>query len=107
MRTQENKMKFEIFDETPWPEDQLVPLEVSKGTLILLHGLLPHRSFENRSTRSRQAYTLHLMKQTAQYPADNWLQRSATPTGFYPHKGTKSKKINPSFCDLCVLIAGS
>lgn len=82
LRAPENKMKFEIFDETPWPEDQLVPLEVSKGSLILLHGLLPHRSFENRSTRSRQAYTLHLMKQTAQYPADNWLQRNAPPTGF-------------------------
>ena len=81
LRAPENKMKFEIFDETPWPEDQLVPLEVSKGSLILLHGLLPHRSFENRSTRSRQAYTLHLIKQTAKYPADNWLQRSAPPTG--------------------------
>ena len=26
-------MKFEIFDAEPWPEDQLVPLEVSKGSL--------------------------------------------------------------------------
>ncbi|HYV09451.1 MAG TPA: phytanoyl-CoA dioxygenase family protein [Pyrinomonadaceae bacterium] len=75
VRTAEDKMKFEIFDETPWPEDELVPLEVSKGSLILLHGLLPHRSFENRSTRSRHAYTLHLIKATANYPADNWLQR--------------------------------
>ena len=72
----EGGMKFEIFDETPWPEDQLVPLEVSKGSLILLHGLLPHRSFENRSTRSRHAYTLHLLGATATYPTDNWLQRS-------------------------------
>ena len=75
VRTAEDKMKFEIFDETPWPEDQLVPLEVSKGSLILLHGLLPHRSLENRSSRSRHAYTLHLIKATANYPADNWLQR--------------------------------
>lgn len=71
-------MKFEIFDEEPWPEDQLVPLEVSKGSLILLHGLLPHRSFENRSSRSRHAYTLHLISAGAKYPADNWLQRSST-----------------------------
>ena len=71
-------MKFEIFDEEPWPEDQLVPLEVSKGSLILLHGLLPHRSFENKSSRSRHAYTLHLISAGAQYPADNWLQRSST-----------------------------
>jgi phytanoyl-CoA hydroxylase len=76
VRTAGDKMKFEIFDETPWPEDQLVPLEVSKGSLILLHGLLPHRSFENKSARSRHAYTLHLIKASAKYPADNWLQRS-------------------------------
>ncbi len=78
VRAPEGGMKFEVFDETPWPEDQLVPLEVSKGSLILLHGLLPHRSFENRSTRSRHAYTLHLIGATAQYPEDNWLQRSTT-----------------------------
>jgi phytanoyl-CoA hydroxylase len=71
-------MKFEIFNTELWPEDQLVPLEVSKGSLILLHGLLPHRSFENTSARSRHAYTLHLMSPNAEYPADNWLQRSPT-----------------------------
>ena len=70
-------MKFEIFDTKPWPEDRLEPLEVSKGSLILLHGLLPHRSFENRSTRSRHAYTLHLMGSRAKYPEDNWLQRAS------------------------------
>ena len=69
-------MKFDVFDAEPWPEDKLVPLEVSKGSLILLNGLLPHRSFENRSPRSRHAYTLHLIGAGANYPADNWLQRS-------------------------------
>jgi phytanoyl-CoA hydroxylase len=82
MRTAEDKMKFEIFDETPWPEDQLVPLEVSKGSLILLHGLLPHRSFENRSTLSRHAYTLHLIQANAYYPRENWLQRNVPLSGF-------------------------
>ena len=82
VRTPEKKMKFEVLDETPWPEDQLVPLEVSKGSLILLHGLLPHRSFENKSSRSRHAYTLHLIGATAKYPEDNWLQRSMPLRGF-------------------------
>jgi len=82
VRAPGDKMRFEIFDETPWPEDQLVPLEVSKGSLILLHGLLPHRSFENRSTRSRHAYTLHLIGANARYPKDNWLQRSTPPSSF-------------------------
>jgi len=75
-RAQNGGMEFEIYDEEPWPEDELVPLEVSKGSLILLDGLLPHCSFENRSPRSRHAYTLHLIHSEAKYPADNWLQRT-------------------------------
>jgi phytanoyl-CoA hydroxylase len=70
------RMKFEVYDNEPWPTDGLVPLEVPKGTLIVLHGLLPHCSFENHSPRSRHAYTLHLLGVHANYPADNWLQRS-------------------------------
>ena len=68
-------MKFEIFDADPWDEKALVPLEVKKGSLILLNGLLPHRSFENKSAKSRHAYTLHLIHEDAKYPAENWLQR--------------------------------
>jgi phytanoyl-CoA hydroxylase len=75
LRTHEGRMEFEVYDTTPWPESELVPLEVSKGSLILLHGLLPHRSFENRSPRSRHAYTLHLIGAEAKYPSENWLQR--------------------------------
>jgi phytanoyl-CoA hydroxylase len=67
---------FETFDESAWPIDHLVPLEVRKGTLIVLHGLLPHMSLTNRSPRSRHAYTLHLIESDCHYPADNWLQRS-------------------------------
>ncbi|HYJ45260.1 MAG TPA: phytanoyl-CoA dioxygenase family protein, partial [Pyrinomonadaceae bacterium] len=59
-----------------WPLDKLVPLEVKKGALIILHGLLPHLSLTNRSPRSRHAYTLHLIDGRCIYPANNWLQRS-------------------------------
>jgi len=69
-------MEFQTFDAEPWPEEELVPLEVKKGSLILLHGLLPHRSLENKSSKSRHAYTLHLIGGDAKYSADNWLQRS-------------------------------
>ena len=72
----DGRMAFEIYDPDPWPENELLPLEVPEGTLILLNGLLPHRSFENRSPRSRHAYTLHLIHAEARYPAGNWLQRS-------------------------------
>ena len=85
VRSREGGMRFEIYDKEPWPENELVPLEVKKGSLILLHGLLPHRSFENRSPQSRHAYTLHLIHTGANYPSDNWLQRSETIPlrGFY------------------------
>jgi phytanoyl-CoA hydroxylase len=69
-------MEFQIFDETEWPEEDLIPLEVTKGSLIILHGLLPHRSLENRSANSRHAYTLHVIGGDCFYPEDNWLQRS-------------------------------
>lgn len=61
----------------PGPGGPLVPLEVAAGTLIALHGRLPHWSGPNRSARSRQAYSLHVIDGTATYPDDNWLQRDA------------------------------
>lgn len=67
--------RFVEADETPWPEERWVPLPAEKGTLILLHGLLPHRSAPNRSDRSRLAYTLHVVDGRAAYLPDNWLQR--------------------------------
>jgi phytanoyl-CoA hydroxylase len=69
-------MRFDVFDDFSWSENELVPLEVRKGSLILLHGLLPHKSYENKSAQSRHAYTLHVISGRAHYPADNWLQRS-------------------------------
>jgi len=69
--------RFEVFDDSVWPEDKARPLEVEKGTVIVLHGLLPHLSRENRSASSRHAYTLHVIDASSDYPEDNWLRRSA------------------------------
>jgi phytanoyl-CoA hydroxylase len=68
---------FEVLDATPLPTPpgDLVPLEVTAGTLVVLHGLLPHWSDVNRSPRSRHAYSLHCIDAAADYPAWNWLQR--------------------------------
>jgi phytanoyl-CoA hydroxylase len=71
-------MKFINLDTKEWAMDGLVPLEVSQGTLILLHGLLPHLSRQNTSPRSRHAYTLHVISGDVDYPDDNWLQRGPT-----------------------------
>lgn len=75
-RSANGDMEFRTLSSEPWPEDMLIPLEVKKGSLIVLDGLLPHRSLENRSHKSRHAYTLHLISADANYPSDNWLQRS-------------------------------
>lgn len=64
-----------VIDDTPYPHDGWVPLEASPGTLIALHGTLPHRSEPNTSTDPRLAFTLHCIEAGADYPADNWLQR--------------------------------
>jgi phytanoyl-CoA hydroxylase len=69
-------MNFEVFDSNPWAEEHLVPLEVRKGSLIILNGLLPHKSLANRSSKSRHAYSLHVINSNSGYPKDNWLQRS-------------------------------
>ena len=73
----ERGTRFETFDNSPWPEENLQPLEVEKGSLIVLDPLLPHLSRENKSAKSRQAYTLHVIDASSKYPASNWLQRSA------------------------------
>lgn len=72
---QAQRMITQVLDPTPWPLEQMVPLEVQEGALVLLHGLLPHMSHENRSPRPRPAYALHLIDGACSYPADNWLRR--------------------------------
>ena len=69
----------ETLDATPWPDTAPVALEARRGTLVVLHGLLPHASAPNRSARPRHAYALHLIDGRAEYPADNWLQRPDLP----------------------------
>jgi len=68
---------FEHLAEVEVPAQGWVPLEAAAGTVVLLHGLLPHRSSPNTSPRSRAAYSLHLVEAGARYPEDNWLQRPA------------------------------
>lgn len=71
--------EFEQLSDLPWPVPggpDMVPIEAKAGTLVLLHGLLPHWSDVNRSSRSRHAYTVHVIDGAASYPDENWLQRS-------------------------------
>jgi phytanoyl-CoA hydroxylase len=66
----------EALDATPWPSgDDVRPLEVKAGTLVVFDGLLPHASAPNRSAQSRLAYSLHIVSGRAAWSPLNWLQR--------------------------------
>jgi len=74
-RGADGKLVTETIDDTPWPEEQKVPCEASAGTLVIFDGRAPHLSAANRSSKSRHAYTLHVIDRQCHYPESNWLQR--------------------------------
>jgi phytanoyl-CoA hydroxylase len=69
-------VRMDRLDHAPFPAEGEVPLEAPQGALIVLHGLLPHRSGPNASPHSRHAFSLHAIDGACAYPADNWLQRA-------------------------------
>ena len=73
-----NKMTMLSLNDEPFEKTD-TPLEVNKGSLVLLHGRLPHYSCENTSEKSRHAYTFHVIDGNSKYPKDNWLQRKYLP----------------------------
>ncbi len=83
VRAADRTTHFDTLDATPWDATQLVPLEVAKGSLIVLDGLVPHMSRANDSDTSRHAYTLHVVSGHGRYPDTNWLQRNTPPRGFW------------------------
>ena len=74
LRSKGGEMKFEVLDDSEWQEQELKVLEVVAGTMIILHGQLPHYSAANKSKQSRQAFSVHLVDSKCHYPKDNWLQ---------------------------------
>ena len=73
-KRENNKMTIEELSKEPFPETDTF-VEVKKGSLVLLHGRLPHYSCENKSDKSRHAYTLHVIEGRSKYSDYNWLQR--------------------------------
>ena len=78
VRNESGGTQFEVFDDSPWQDDLAIPIEAPAGTLVILHGLLPHLSYANRSPKSRHAFTLHVIDRACDYPADNWLRRESS-----------------------------
>eukprot|EP00850_Spirogloea_muscicola_P007127 SM000035S13107 [mRNA] locus=s35:389112:391869:- [translate_table: standard] len=55
---------------------KFIPVEVKAGSLMLLHGALVHTSYENKSPKSRHAYSVHIVESNnCTYAAENWLHR--------------------------------
>lgn len=82
-RKEEGGTEMLTLDPEEFSLEGMIPLEVKKGTCIVLHGLLPHYSKPNTSGRSRQAYSIHTINKHVNYPADNWLRRDVGEmTGF-------------------------
>ncbi len=76
--------RLEKLDASPWPAPgDAEAVEVGAGTLVVMHGLLPHYSAPNRSPASRHAYTLHFVDGRTRYCPSNWLQRGPS----FPARG--------------------
>ena len=75
-----NKTEMIELSNEPFPETDTF-VEVKKGSLVLLHGRLPHYSCENKSSKSRHAYTLHAIEGKSKYLDYNWLQRKNLKNG--------------------------
>ncbi len=74
-RLDDGTSRTDVLSDEPFDEDRKVAAEVSAGTLVIFDGRAPHMSGENRSAKSRHAYSLHVIDRRCHYPADNWLQR--------------------------------
>lgn len=72
-----NEEELVIYNKpTPiYPQDLFTPCPVKKGSLVVIHGLVIHRSELNQSDKSRFAYTFHVMEtDNVKYSSENWLQ---------------------------------
>ncbi len=65
----------ETLNKKDWVDGQKYPLCAKKGSIILFHGSLAHKSSKNTSNLSRNAYVLHFFSRNTEYCKDNWLQR--------------------------------
>lgn len=68
-------------EEPSVSSDRFIPVPVKKGSMVVIHGEVVHKSGENTSSRSRNIYTFHFYDAgTSGWSKDNWLQ----PTEEHP-----------------------
>jgi phytanoyl-CoA hydroxylase len=67
-----------------YEQKDFVSIEMKAGSLIAIHGDLIHQSFENLSSKSRHAYSLHVVESDGcKWAKDNWIQRAKMPEPLY------------------------
>ena len=70
------KGELRTLSDMPWPTGSgAIPVEVPAGSVVVFSDRLPHYSAQNRSERSRQAFTLHCADAGSRWSERNWLQR--------------------------------
>lgn len=58
-----------------YPISNFTSVPIKKGSCILIHSQVVHRSEPNRSDKSRHAYTFHVIEtKNTKYSEQNWLQ---------------------------------
>ncbi|KAK7849376.1 phytanoyl-coa dioxygenase [Quercus suber] len=67
-----------------YDQKDFVPIEVKAGSMVVIHGDLIHQSFENQSSKSRHAYSLHVVDTDGcKWAPDNWIRRKVEPEPLY------------------------
>lgn len=67
--------------KSPTYEDsKFIASPVKKGTLVLIHGEVVHKSEHNYSDKSREIYSFHMYDGTSDYAKENWLQPTEANT---------------------------
>lgn len=69
-------IELKIKGEDPLFEpSKFVPVPVKKGSMVVIHGEVVHKSEENRSSRSRNIFTFHFYDAgMSEWSKENWLQ---------------------------------
>uniref|UniRef100_A0A0M3HMH7 Phytanoyl-CoA dioxygenase domain-containing protein 1 n=1 Tax=Ascaris lumbricoides TaxID=6252 RepID=A0A0M3HMH7_ASCLU len=70
--TEGSLLKFE--GERPaYNEDAFIGVPVKKGSVVLIHGCVAHKSEANTSTKRRHSYAFHIVdRENSSYSDDNW-----------------------------------
>lgn len=73
-----NSASLKLISESPtYDDDDFVPALTTKGSCVLIHGKVIHKSEKNLSDKPRPAYTFHIIENyNTVYSKENWLQPS-------------------------------